>query len=144
MNVKALILLFFCVFIFNISYAGELASGEVASYYNRGVEAQKSGNFKEAHVSYQKALILAPQNITYQKFILNNVGIIYIKQGDFRMAEEAFRDALNIDSGYKAAQLNLGLIYDMKGDKIKALRYWAEVFELDKLKPKTFVVEEKQ
>lgn len=133
-----LIILFF----FNFSYAGELVSQEAVNYYNEGVKAQKADNFSAADIAYQKALLLDPYNPKWNKFIINNRGIMYAQSGDLEKAEASFNEVLKIDPNYQPAQFNLGLIYEKRRSRLESLEYWAKVFELDKLKPQDFIIEE--
>jgi len=126
----------------NFAYAGELAAKEAMNYYNQGINEQKGGNFEAAITAYQKALLLGVADIKYQKFILNNIGTMYAKNGDFENAKAAFHEALSIDPDYKSALFNLGLVYDREPDKVKAAEYWLTV--LEKIKPDDFIVEEQQ
>jgi len=140
---RNIVFLFLALVVFgNFSYAGELASKEAMNYYNEGIQAQKSGNFEAAIIAYQKALLLGVGDIKYQKFIINNIGVIHANNGDLENAEAAFEEALSIDPNYETAVFNLGLIYDKEPDKIKAMQYWLKV--LEKFKPKDFIVEVQQ
>jgi len=64
------------------------------------------------------------------KIILNNTGIKYARQGQWGSAEEAFKKALTLDSNYKPAKLNLGLVYDKLKTKKEAFDYWLVVLGL--------------
>ncbi len=141
--VKKKVLLFFITFLFlsyNSACAGELVAKEAVTYYNEGVKAQKGGNFSVADTYYQKTLILDPNNPNWQKFILNNRGIMYANHGDLKNAEIAFNQALKIDPNFATATLNLGLVYEMRRTRLESLEYWAKVFKLDELKPKDFII----
>jgi len=127
---------------FSFSYAEELLHEQAINYYNEGVKAQKAHNFLEADTAYQKVLLVDHYNPTWQKYILNNRGIILAKTGDLDRAEEAFNGALKLDENYMPAKINLGMIYEARRTRLESLEYWAKVFELDKLKPKDFVMEE--
>jgi len=123
------------------SHAQDVKAKEAINYYNAGVKAQKDGDFEAAITAYQKTLILAPDNLTYQKFIVNNTGVIDMRNGEVDMAEKSFLTVLEMDSDYKPAIYNLGLIYDARGERIRSLEYWAKIFDLDSMKPKELVVE---
>jgi tetratricopeptide (TPR) repeat protein len=128
----------------NISFAGKLISQEAVNYFNEGVRAQKTYNFFAANVSFQKALLVDPNNPKWHKAILNNQGIMCVQEEDFEKAEAFFSKALEIDPDYKLAQLNLGKVYDKTKSRLEALEYWAKVFKIDKLKPKDFAIEDEQ
>ncbi|MFA6216993.1 MAG: tetratricopeptide repeat protein [Candidatus Omnitrophota bacterium] len=126
------------------SFAEGLATQEAVNYFNEGVKAHKDGDLERANACYQKTMILEPGNNTYRAFVLNNRGAIYMSQGDMGRAEEMFVEALRANPAYKPAQLNLGLVIEAKGDRVKALEFWAKVFDIDGQKPKTPVLEEQQ
>jgi tetratricopeptide (TPR) repeat protein len=132
---------FMLLFIYGLSYAGELASKEAINYFNEGVRAQEKGNFNAAKFAYQKTMLVSPGNSEFQKYIMNNVGIMFFRQGEYVEAAEAFRAALNIDPDYHAAKMNLGLAYDRLGYRLRALEYWVKVFEVEKMKPKSCILE---
>lgn len=125
----------------NVSYAQELAAKEAVVYYNEGVRAQKNGDFDSALKAYQKASIISSY---YDKLITHNKAVMYAQSGDLKKAEELFNEVLALDPKNMPAKLNLGLIYDAKGDKYKALEYWAETFNLEKHKPQAFIIEGEQ
>ena len=141
---KMLLLVVVFLLCCSVSYAGDLTSKEAVNYYNDGVKAQKGGNLAEADINYQKALLLDPNNREWVKFIMNNRGVMFAQFGDLDRADEAFRIALQADPGYKAAQMNMGILSDKRRTRCESLEYWAKVFDLDKLIPKKFVMADSQ
>jgi len=133
----AFLILFFPI----MAFAGNMAADEALYYYNEGVKEQKANNLVAADTYYQKAVLLSPYNLTWQKYILNNRGVIAAKQGDIETAEQAFNEALKIDPEYEQALLNLGMIYEMRRSRLESLEYWAKIFGFDRLKPKDFVMQ---
>jgi tetratricopeptide (TPR) repeat protein len=135
-------ILFLALFLISakLSFAGELAHQEAFRYYNEGVKEQRGGDYNGASIACQKALMLAPDNGDLQKYIINNTGVMYAQRGEFKTAEAAFKEALLMDPDFGPAHMNLGLIYDAKGDRQKSLEYWSKYFEIDKRKPKAFSV----
>ena len=129
--------LFFCPV-----FAGSLLSQEAVNYYNEGVQAQKGGDFSKAGMSYQKTMLVDPSNIELQKGIFNNLGIMFAQQGNLEEAERYFRKVIEMDPGYKPAQMNLGLIYDKTKSRLDSLEYWSSVFNWESHKPKDFIIEE--
>ena len=126
-----------------VSYAGALLQEEAIRYFNEGVRAQNAGDYQAADSAYQKALILNNSD-HWRKLISNNYGVIYAQQGDLKRAEAAFNEALRMDPDYRIPKLNLGLIYDKRADRLKAIEFWLQALNinLDELKPKQFVVQE--
>jgi tetratricopeptide (TPR) repeat protein len=144
MPAKTIFLFIGLIFCFTYLYAGDLILGESIDRYNEGVKFQKEGNFQAAQMAYQKALLIDPKNTTLEKFIINNTGVMYLVVGELNKAESAFLEALKVDPGYKTAQLNLGIVYELQGDECKSLKYWAGMFNLDEMKPKAFTLEEEK
>ena len=134
----AVLLLAFCSF----AFAGELISKEAVNYFNAGVKAQKGANFVEAEINYQKTLIVAPNDTNWQKFILNNRGVMYAQMGDLEKSDASFKAALQIDPNYKAAQLNLGLLNEKRMSRCESLEYWAKLYGWEKTKPRDFALSE--
>ena len=123
-------------------YAEGIASREEAyKYFNEGVKAQKSGDFEKATKEYSMAMMLTSR---YNKFILHNRGVMYAIRGDYANAAEAFKEVLNLDPNYMPARLNLGRIYDIQADKCTALEYWANLLNIEKAKPRSFIMEEEK
>ncbi|MFA5271938.1 MAG: tetratricopeptide repeat protein [Candidatus Omnitrophota bacterium] len=136
---KIFLLSLFSVLFVNFVYAEGIASRqEAVNYYNEGVRAQKKGDFDKAFKEYQMSLILSTE---YSKFILHNKGVMFMQQGNLAQAVQNFQEVLKLDPNYMPAKINLGLIYDTQPDKCKALEYWADLFNLENLKPKDFVLE---
>ncbi|MBP7215923.1 MAG: hypothetical protein KBA46_01430 [Candidatus Omnitrophica bacterium] len=123
-------------------WAGPLTSGEAGERFKEGVKAQKEHNYTNANVFYQKVFLLDPGNKDYKKFITNNFGLMMVEQGDLDRAEAAFREVLAQDPSYKPAQINLGLVIDKQGDRLKSLEYWASLFKWEEMKPKDFILQE--
>ncbi len=145
MTVKNILLVVVFVLVTcSLVFAGDLIAPKAEDYFHEGVKAQKEGQWAAAVAFYSKSKLVDPMNADYEKYIINNAGVRYIKEGDIEKAEAAFRDALRLDPSYRPAQLNLGLILDMCYPKLAALEYWLKVYDinLDQIKPKSFVLEE--
>ncbi|MCX7661278.1 MAG: tetratricopeptide repeat protein, partial [Candidatus Omnitrophica bacterium] len=87
-----------------LAFAEELISFQAKEYFLEGVNAQKQGDFFNARVFYQKVFLVAPQDIQYRKFILNNIGVMLMQVGNLEEAEKLFSSALEIDPDYKPAK----------------------------------------
>ncbi len=92
-----------------------------------------------------EVVLADPKDKFSQKIMQNNAGIDNVQKGNLKAAEKNFIQALVYDGNYRSAQLNLGLIYDQKPDKLKSTEYWLKVFNIDlnALKPKALVIEGK-
>jgi tetratricopeptide (TPR) repeat protein len=118
------------VFVAMTSYAGEIVREQAVKYYNEGVRAQKSGDFDNAKTFYQKAIMLAEgDRKDVIKAIHNNLGVMYVNTGNWEAAAQSFSDALSIDSDYKEANFNLGILYAKMGEAEKALIYWGKALD---------------
>ncbi len=63
--------------------------------------------------------------------VLNNLGVLYLKEGDYRRAKPLFEQALKRSPGYAAAHLNLaGALWGL-GEKDEAVLQAREAVELD-------------
>ena len=131
-------------FIFIRVYAGDIVAGEAKVYFLEGVQAQKNDNLEKAVADYTKARLVSKEDIEYQKYIINNMGAMYLRQGDVARAEAAFVEALTIDPDYEPAKLNLGIINEMRMSELDSLKYWIKVLDidLDEIKPKGPILED--
>jgi len=137
-SVVLLIMVMFSGFV----YAEGIASREEAyKYFNEGVKAQKAGDFEKADKEYSMAMMLTSK---YNKFILQNRGVMYAMRGDYAQAAEYFKEVLSLDPNYMPARLNLGRIYDIQADKCTSLQYWADLLNLERAKPKAFIIEQEK
>ena len=143
---KNILGLFFVLLFANNVFGGELISKEADDYYNEGLKLQKASNFMMADSFYGKTLLVDPYNNKWQKFILNNRGVMKAQQGEVEEAEVLFNKSLKIDPDYLPAKLNLGFIYEKRRSELESMRYWLKVLNinLDDVKPKGFVLGELQ
>jgi len=142
---RAVILLSLFIFIFvGEAFSGELISKEAKGYYEEAVKAQKAGNFALAETNYTKTLLVDPYNTDWQKFILNNRGVMFAQAGDLDESEKLFKQALKIDPHYRTPQLNLGFIFEKRRTELESIKYWLKVLNIDieKAKPKGLVIED--
>ena len=141
---KNIFSLFFILLFAGNVFAGELVSKEAINYYNEGVKLQKASNFSMADSLYQKTLLIDPYTIKWQKFILNNRGVMKAQQGSIEEAEILFNRALEIDRNYLPARLNLGFIYEQRRSELESIKYWLKVLNinLEDVKPKGFILGE--
>jgi len=138
--------LFFVLLFAGNAFTGELISKEADNYYNEGVKLQKAASFTMAESFYQKTLLVDPYNSKWQKFILNNRGVMKAQQGSIEEAEILFNSSLQIDPEYLPPRLNLGFIYEQRRSELESIKYWLKVLNinLEDVKPKGFVLGEVQ
>ncbi len=93
----------------------------VAVLINRGEELANDGEYNRAIDEFQKAVDLQAHN----SLALFRMGEALFELGNLQLAANVFRDALNADLQPKWvevwAYINLGKIYDMRGDRERAL-----------------------
>lgn len=85
---------------------------------NLGVIYRQAGKFAESAAALERATKASPEQPVY----FNQLGISYRHLGDFAKARTAYERALEIEPKYAAAQLNLGILFDLYlRDSAKAL-----------------------
>ena len=112
--------------------AGEMMALEGVKSFNQAVQEQKAGKYAQASSDYQQALLImgeSKKTELFRKYVLQNLGVIAVKQGDMTGAEAMFRQALEIDPNYKDALYNLGVLYNHQGDAVKAMQVWTQMMD---------------
>lgn len=92
---------------------------DAKTLYAQALKKQKEGNLKKARNLYRKVLKIDPQNIQ----ALNNLGVIHMKNKDYKKAIMRFNDAINIKHDYTDAHYNLACLYAQKNDASRSLFY---------------------
>ena len=77
-------------------FAGELFREQMTRYYNEGLCQQDLGKYLEARTAYQKALLLGVDNKDLRIKVLNKLGFVYAKQGEYLRAEIVFNEAFEL------------------------------------------------
>ncbi len=72
-----------------------------------------TGNSPEDKESQERALLRTVELNPGRAEAYNQMGIFYRHVGRFADARAMYEKALNIDAGYQAAQINLGILYDL-------------------------------
>lgn len=81
------------------------------------INFKTSDYWKDNKVLYERILKLSPNSFA----VCNNLGTVYLEEGDFKKADFLFKRALKINPGFLEAKLNLARIYYLKGDLEKAI-----------------------
>lgn len=89
--------------------------------------AIRLGNTDAAIQSVENAKAAAPFDIG----IAFQLGLLYYQKQDFDHAEREMERAVSINENYSNARYFLGLIYDKKGDKGKALEQFTKIMALN-------------
>ncbi len=121
-KIQVAILMIFCVT--QIAWVWQKPKDK--EYMQKGYEAYTAGNFNEAILAYENVLALKPTNVDAMNFL----GVIYEEIGYPEKAEEKYLTAIKINRQYKAAYLNLGLLYWNKADYEKASYFFQKRVEM--------------
>lgn len=76
---------------------------------NLGVIYRNAGKLPESAAALERAVKASPEQPVY----FNQLGITYRHQGQFAKARTAYERAIDLDANYAAAQLNLGILFDL-------------------------------
>jgi len=79
------------------------------AHVNIGIVFAKIRSLNEAENSFLYSLKIEPENF----YALNQLGILYRNQGKFSAAKKVYEKAIDINSDYAFAHLNLGILYDL-------------------------------
>ncbi len=94
---------------------------------NLGVIYRQTGKFEESVAALERATQASPD----QPVFFNQLGISYRHAGQFTKARDAYERALALDANYAAAQLNLGILFDLYlRDSARALTAYERYAEL--------------
>ncbi|MBM3252425.1 MAG: tetratricopeptide repeat protein [Candidatus Omnitrophica bacterium] len=63
--------------------------------------------------------------------VLLELGILFSKYNHYDMAEQAFKEAINLEPEYADAYYNLGALYFRTGDIVLARRMFKEALRLN-------------
>lgn len=107
--------------------ANELKSDYVPSRFLLAQVEATTGNIREAITESQNALFLSPDDIG----ILFQLGLLFYQDGQIDNSQIVLERAVEINSSYSNARYFLGLIYDRKGDKPRALGEFGKIAELN-------------
>jgi tetratricopeptide (TPR) repeat protein len=88
---------------------------------------EDQGNIDSSKAFYEKGLISQPDNFTY----LNNLGVLYWREGNYKVAENLFRKAIAQDSSYALLHYNLGIALKNAGELVEAQKELERAKELD-------------
>ncbi len=109
---------------------------DVAIDYNDiGVISYRLGKYSEAITAYTQAFQIIEnddQNIELRAKLLNNIGVIYAKEGDYLKALDYYKHSLKIKKQYFGNQhrsigtnlRNIGIIYSRIGEYNRGMEYY--------------------
>lgn len=89
-------------------------------------------------VAKMKPEIFAEADLTSADYFLK-LGQESLEKEEYESARQFFLQALKEEPNFKPAQTNIALSYEKENDELNALRWWAKVFDIEKLKARDFV-----
>ncbi len=96
--------------------------------YDRASHFYKIGRLKDARRLYQKALMIDPSHV----HALNNLGVIYVQEGNYSEAKKSLEDAIQQKPEYVDPYYNLACLYALQGEAMKSLAQLKKAVSLDK------------
>jgi len=93
----------------------------------------KKGLYREAIQELEKAITLEPEFAP----AYNRLGMSYAILSDYERAEKYFCKVIELSPGIDQGYLNLGLLYELKGEPSKALPLLEKAYSLNPENPKT-------
>jgi tetratricopeptide (TPR) repeat protein len=95
--------------------------------FNQAMNKQSEGKLDEAKELYRKVIKSSPRNIQ----ALNNLGVIYMTQKNYKWAIIRFQNALAVKPDYVDAHYNLACLYSQKKDVARSLYYLKAAVKLN-------------
>ncbi|CAN5286313.1 hypothetical protein BH11CYA1_BH11CYA1_43760 [soil metagenome] len=102
-------------------------SAEAIKHYNKGLEFHQSGFFEKAVAEYK--LAIASNERLEQAY--SNLGLIYISQKSYVLANEAFEKALFIKPNRPTSLNGLASVLFARGQVEPAIKKWQEAVAVD-------------
>lgn len=96
--------------------------------YDKARHLYKIGRLEDARGLYQRALMLDPSYV----YALNNLGVIYIQEGNYSEAQKNLEEAIQQRPEYVDPYYNLACLYALKGEVTKSLAQLKKAVSLDK------------
>ncbi len=94
---------------------------------NLGVLYRQAGKFDDSIAALERAVKASPDQPAY----FNQLGISYRHAGQFAKARSAYERALELDPNHAAAQLNVGILFDLYlRDSARALEAYERYAQL--------------
>ena len=97
--------------------------------YERARRYQKNGFLPDARRLYQEVLKVDPGYVE----ALNNLGVIFIYEKNFKGAQISFEKVIRLDPAYVDSFYNLACLYAIKGKIRQGLAYLKKAISLDQV-----------
>lgn len=98
------------------------------NYYILGIYEEAEKIFKESKKYYN------------DKNVYGDLGLCYMKMGDYQRAEEEFKYAVYLDPRFSQAYSDLGLLYFEKENYDGAIEQWKKILEIEPNFPENYAV----
>ena len=98
------------------------------NYYILNIYGEAEQIFKESKKYYN------------DKNVYGNLGLCYMKMGDYQQAEEEFKYAIYLDPLFIKAYSDLGLLYFEKENYDGAIEQWEKILEIEPNIPENYVI----
>jgi tetratricopeptide (TPR) repeat protein len=95
--------------------------------YEKASNLLRLGRFSEAKKLYEAMVSLDPGYVE----VLNNLGVIYIHEGDFETAKENLEKAVRLNPRHVESYYNMACLYAIKGEPEQGLEYLKKAMSLD-------------
>ena len=102
-------------------------NADARALYAQALKKHQAGDLREAKELYKKVIKMDPHNVQ----ALNNLGVVYMKQGVYKWATIRLNDALKIKPDYADAHYNLACVYAKTNDTQSSLHRLKDAVELN-------------
>jgi tetratricopeptide (TPR) repeat protein len=110
----------------NFEQAGKLDPYNGKILYALGTNYYNLNKYSKAGETLERA-----ENYVRDKYLFRNLGLCYIKLGNYKKAEEELEYAVYLDSEFISAYLDLAHLYDSQKDYDRAIINWLKVLEIN-------------
>jgi len=116
-------------------YAKKLNPYNGKVLFNLGKNYYKLDIYEEASKIFKKSKKYYNDLNTY-----SNLGLCYMKMGDYQGAEEEYKYAIYLNPQFSKAYFDLGLLYLQKGNYDGAIEQWNKILEIEPNFPENYVI----
>jgi superkiller protein 3 len=102
-------------------------SPDFDTYLHMGWAYRNLKKYKKAMECYKKAEEEQP----YNHIVINGIGIIHLRKGDYFTAHGYFKRVTEMKPDYVNGWLNVGITYKKQGEYYKAINAWMTALNLD-------------
>jgi len=101
---------------------------------NEIISLIKDGNLELAQSKVKSLLFEFPSS----DILLNLRGTIFLKKGEYKIAQNDFSESLKINPHFISAKLNLGIVYQNLGKSEEALKCFKEIAKINNALPAAY------